>query len=60
LFPRELLWVQFSEHANDFNACLKRLKRVSVGYVQLRTVTKFTGELVKGRLEIILAKEYTG
>jgi hypothetical protein len=36
---------------------LKWLKRVSIGHVQLRAATKFTGELVKGGLEIIFAEE---
>jgi hypothetical protein len=57
LLPRELLWIQFSERANDFNACLKWVKRVSIDDVQLRTATKFTGELVKRRLKIIFAEE---
>jgi len=52
-----LLWVQSSERANDFNACLKWLKRVSISYVHLRTAAEFAGELVKGRLEIIFAEE---
>jgi len=36
------------------------VKRVSIRDVQLRTVTKFAGELVKGRLKIIFAEENAG
>jgi hypothetical protein len=57
LLPRELLWIQFSDRANDFNACLKWVKRISIGHVQLGSATKFTRELVKGRLKIIFAEE---
>ena len=36
------------------------MKRVSIGYVQLRAAAKFACELVKGRLEITFAEENSG
>jgi hypothetical protein len=43
---------------DDVHSGKKRLKSFSIGHMQLRAATKFSGKFVKGWLKIIFPKEH--
>jgi hypothetical protein len=52
-FPR----IYLADTLDDFHSRKKRLESFAIDHMQLGTAAEFTSKLVKGRLEIIFAKE---
>ena len=60
LLPFEIVGIQTPNRSDDFNACFKRTKAISIHNVELRAAAKLTGKFLERWLEIVFAEKNAG